>query len=364
MTRITSVLVLLLLTACSARGDSVAEHDLPYVYTADISEPVHASSNGDVSEGTARDEISHNAELNGDVTITSALSCAARYGNLTVGANYIMSCNFPVRAQTVCATRTNYAGTYQFVAPNAGNYVLSTTEVLQEDPYMGMPMLSTASILRIQDPTTCQVIGGSAGCYVGDEYTAPSIKVALQKGQRIFVTVASHILPCNALDLSITEYKATGCKPSVLAGSPALRLGANDLGYSCSAPLDPTFSMCTNQYRLMRPNPRYFTAPSNGTYIFESDVYLPSALSVRTEVGTSCRILGCNSGSGGSPPRVIVKLLKGQRVSVILGATVEYCDGVSLLISKAVRECRVDSNCPSVRPGAQPRFGYKCISQA
>mmetsp|Transcript_26983 Transcript_26983/g.45252 ORF Transcript_26983/g.45252 Transcript_26983/m.45252 type:complete len:771 (-) Transcript_26983:77-2389(-) len=165
--------------------------------------------------------------------------------------------------------------------------------------------------LKVTDLETCNTIQCGK--------TDPVFKIPLRKSQSVLVTVSGN---CGG-HLSITEYFTTGCSPAPSSDSPSLHLGINVMQL-CGLPYDPTFAMCGGKIALVKPVARNFTAPANGTYIFQAKHSLAS-LSVRSQVGGQCRILGCdgynrtNALENYPYATVSVNLIRGQTVHVVTG---------------------------------------------
>mmetsp|Transcript_3977 Transcript_3977/g.6117 ORF Transcript_3977/g.6117 Transcript_3977/m.6117 type:complete len:216 (-) Transcript_3977:688-1335(-) len=132
--------------------------------------------------------------------------------------------------------------------------------------------------------------------------------------------------------------------------------------------------MCGGQYAMFSKVPGYFTAPANGTYVFEAngdstfpaDLNVPSALSVRKPLANGCNVLGCDGDDihHGHKATVVVSLVKGEQVIVVVGPTEPYCGVMKVKVTQAIKKCSVNANCPSVPAGGSPKFGYTCISGA
>mmetsp|Transcript_1736 Transcript_1736/g.2659 ORF Transcript_1736/g.2659 Transcript_1736/m.2659 type:complete len:216 (+) Transcript_1736:1105-1752(+) len=127
-------------------------------------------------------------------------------------------------------------------------------------------------------------------------------------------------------------------------------------------PYDPKFKIC-GDINLVKPLANYFVAPSNGSYIFDTDDYVPVAITVRAELNGKCTILGCNWMNVGAA-QVVVPLIAGQRATVIVGGALPFIisGSIPVIISKAVKGCKVNSDCPTVPAGSSPKFGYTCVT--
>mmetsp|Transcript_38838 Transcript_38838/g.64608 ORF Transcript_38838/g.64608 Transcript_38838/m.64608 type:complete len:454 (+) Transcript_38838:37-1398(+) len=284
------------------------------------------------------------------------------------GVMSINMCLLPFNAQLICGRLCRRAATLDFVAPNNAVYSLST--------YHPFGPGFSFNTIRVQDASTCRVLG----CLDAKQSTnTVSLKVPLRAGQRMFVTVGSYngTCPGDYATLSIIEYKYTGCVPDpawmfIAHGLEPLsiNLGANyEIGSMCSPPYDPTYTVCGRTYSVDSPVVRYFTAPENGSYIFESRSVVPMILSVRTEAGRGCLLFGCDADNFAinHTARVIAKLSRGQQASVVGGRAGPQCSDISLEVTKSIGQCRVNSDCLGIRltaprPTPAPAFNYTCIS--
>mmetsp|Transcript_18853 Transcript_18853/g.30940 ORF Transcript_18853/g.30940 Transcript_18853/m.30940 type:complete len:445 (+) Transcript_18853:168-1502(+) len=290
---------------------------------------------------------------------TPKAGCAARLA-LRVGTNDVQIVASDLKTETLCNV-TSPVARLSFIAPNDATYVLTSYYVQGEYLSWGYDAfaffgytVSNAHVL--QNASTCSTIRSSCtgrGVFTsGAQYQGVSI--SLKRNQAVLLAIRS----CTACKhiISVTEYLPPGCAPSVLPGTPPLALGANYLGNPCTPPVDFDFKMCgKNLYKAI---PRYFTAPTAGAYIFESTVGVPQALSVRD----GCTVLGCASAFDKPPPRVVVRLRAGQRVTVLTGGTDWVCVDLSVLVTKAPKECNITADCPLVPSGGSPRAGYTCLN--
>jgi len=275
-------------------------------------------------------------------------------GVLHVGGNELRIVGSSLRNRTIC-NATALVATYSFVAPNTAVYAFSNQQYYPLYPdnwFWNGGEYDVSDSIVIQDLMTCSIL--AQGC------SARSIGVSLVRNQRIILALKTGEIGADPKYLiSITEYPPPGCAPAPSLGTTELVLGTNTLSPSCSPPYDVNFKMC--QVSVLRPISQYFTAPTNGSYIFEILTAMPSALSVRN----GCSVLGCSAvQSVKARPIVVTHLNAGQRVTVLAGVLTEhlFClESFSLNIAKAVRECRVDSDCPPKVNGI-PALGYKCIT--
>jgi len=266
-------------------------------------------------------------------------ACRPDRGVLIVGRNEFDSYTFNSTGPVTCANQTSHqVGTFAFEATADATYVFTTylpkppitDRYGDNDALLASPI---SSVIVIKNVSTCAIL--SCGGLDGGV-----LRATLKRGDRVNVVVGGvPLVPgIGTYTLSITEYRTSVCFPAPQPGAPALLLGTNEVvPLWWSAPYDPGFKVCGNQYTLVIPAANYFIAPSNGSYIFDTDAHLPVAITVRAEVGNTCTVLGCNQHPIGAA-RLVVSLRAGQRATVIVGATVPWLQGrIPVVITKAVK---------------------------